>query len=211
MLTLDIKMKEILQVCRIVYKTDLVDFVEPCFTRLIRPSNQYYQNQWGLNNTGQNGGTSGIDIKAEAAWSITRGSNNISVAVLDEGIDLMHPDLQANLLMGYDATVNPPGGANGSPWANNAHGTACAGIIGAINNTIGVVGVASGCRIIPVRIAYDYYDDGYWTINDGWIIDGFKYARNAGADVISNSWGGGASSEAVTAEINNAVTQGRNG
>jgi subtilisin family serine protease len=211
MLTLDVKMKNILQVCRIVYKTGLVDFVEPCFTRQIRPFNQYYQNQWGLKNTGQNGGTSGIDIKAEATWSITRGNSNIKVAVLDEGVDLTHPDLQANLLTGYDATSGSPGGANGSPWANNAHGTACAGIIGAINNTIGIAGVASGCKIIPVRIAYDYYDDGYWTTDDEWIIAGFQYARNAGADVISNSWGGGPSSATITAEISDAVTQGRNG
>ncbi len=205
---LNVKLGDILQICRNLFESGLCEFAEPSFIREMKPHNEYYPNQWGLKNTGQYNGTANIDIKAEQAWNITRGSADIKVAVIDEGVDLTHPDLQANLLRGYDATVNPPSGAYGSPSADDAHGTACAGIIGAINNTIGIVGVASSSKIIPVRIAYGSY--GYWITNDDWIVDGIRYAwKTANADVISNSWGGGAVSATVNAEINDAVANGR--
>jgi len=59
----------------------------------------YAPRQWALNNTGQNppGGTPGVDIKAEAAWNITTGGTGAVVAVIDEGIQVNHPDLQANI------------------------------------------------------------------------------------------------------------------
>jgi subtilisin family serine protease len=208
--TLNVKLSDILRICRDLYESGLCEWAEPSFFREMKPHNAHYSDQWGLKNTGQYGGTTGIDINAEAAWAITQGSSNIKVAVIDEGVDLGHPDLQANLLPGYDATVNPPGGANGSPWANNAHGTACAGIVGAINNTVGVVGVASGCKIVPVRIAYDRYNNGDWTTNDDWVANGINYARQ-NADVLSNSWGGGTSSTKINNAINDAVTLGRGG
>jgi len=180
----------------------------------MKPYNTYYYQQWGLKNIGQFGGTSGIDIKAEPAWTITKGNANIKVAVIDEGVDLTHPDLQANILQGYDATVNMPGGTNGSSWGNNDHGTHCAGIVGSIDNTIGVVGVASGSKIVPIRIAYDslYYYGWQWVVKDAWIADGIHWAwNNANADVLSNSWGGGLQSSTIDSAIYNATTQGRGG
>ena len=51
------------------------------------PGDVGFANQWGLDNTGQNGGTPGADINAPAAWEITTGNPNIVVAVLDEGVD----------------------------------------------------------------------------------------------------------------------------
>jgi subtilisin family serine protease len=208
MLTLDIKMKDVLLLCRSLYETGTVEFAEPSFLREINLYNTNYSNQWGLKNTGQSGGTPGIDINIENAWNITRG-NGITVAVLDEGIDLTHPDLSANLITGYDATG---GSGNGAPQGDEAHGTACAGIIGAVNNTIGIVGVASSSHILPVRIAYTHYVNGQkrWT-EDSWAVNGIYHAWSTGADVLSNSWGGGSSSLTVNAEIQNAVTQGRNG
>jgi subtilisin family serine protease len=52
---------------------------------------------WGLKNTGQSFGTPGADIKAEQAWDLTTGNRGIVVAVNDEGIDVNHQDLQANI------------------------------------------------------------------------------------------------------------------
>jgi subtilisin family serine protease len=206
-INLNVEVGDVLSKARELFETDFFEFVEPSFLRQLQLHNTYYSNQWALKNTGQNGGTAGIDIHAEAAWNITQGSANIKIAVIDEGVDLTHPDLQANLLSGFDATG---GSTNGGAQGDEAHGTACAGIIGAINNTIGVVGVAPDCKIVPVRIGHRH-NGNVWT-EDTWIIAGIHYAwSTAQADVLSNSWGGGSPSTAVMAEINEATTQGRNG
>ena len=215
-LTLNTKLNDVLALTHTLFESGLCEFAEPSFLRLIQPANPYYGNQWGFNNTGQYGGNAGCDIKAPEAWNITKGSSNIKVAVVDEGVDLNHPDLYSNLLAGYDATDAYYGGADGSMTGGNHHGTACAGIIAAADNDIGVVGVAPACKIIPVRIAYTYYGMvGFmfqWITYDDWVADGIRYAwHDAGADVISNSWSWTSFSSTISAEIQNALTLGRNG
>jgi len=131
--------------------------------------------------------------------------------VLDVGVDLNHPDLHDNLLLpGFDATVNAPGGVNGSPLATDAHGTACAGIIAAVNNTIGIVGVAPNVRMIPIRIFY-HSPNGNLVYDATWAINGINHAwQIAQADVLSCSWHWGSSVVAITNAITNAATNGRN-
>ncbi|MDR1670891.1 MAG: S8 family serine peptidase [Alistipes sp.] len=209
----DVKLGDVLRICRKLSESGLYKNAEPSSFLELKSHNVYYGNQWGFNNTGQYGEIHDTDINVEQAWRITRGDSNIKVAVIDEGVDLGHIDLQANLLQGYDAIPSAynPGGANGSPYANNAHGTACAGIIGAINNTTGVVGVAPNCKIVPVRIAYDPEDGRGWISHEDWIADGIHYAwHTAKADVLSNSWGGSWSNK-ITDAIYDASTQGREG
>lgn len=170
--------------------------------------NEFYANQWGLNNTGQNGGTAGIDINAPEAWTLTRGCNDIRVAVIDQGVDLDHPDLAANLFPGFDATDGGDGGINGDCWGNDAHGTCCAGIIGAVNNTIGTIGVAHNCRIIPIRVTYTRNGNEIW--DDDWVVSAINHAwEDDGADVLSCSWRY-QNVVAINTEINNALTSGRN-
>ncbi|MDR0872624.1 MAG: S8 family serine peptidase [Prevotellaceae bacterium] len=212
LVNLKINIGEVLGLTRKLYESGLFEFVEPSLLSFVKPSNTYYSSQWGLKNTGQSGGTSGVDINAEAAWAITNGSNSIKVAVIDEGVDLTHPDLQANLLAGYDAVpaAESPGGANGSPYGNNAHGTACAGIIAALNNTIGIRGIASNVKILPVRIGYRVDGSNLLTTETLWIVNGINHTR-LNADVLSNSWKQSASSATITNAINNATTQGRSG
>lgn len=95
--------------------------------------------QWGL-----------AKIRAAEAWAITSGVSTISVAVIDEGVDLTHEDLSLKL-PGFDAY---DGDNNPQPNGNDAHGTACAGIVAAVrDNGRGGAGVAPGCRVLPVRIA----------------------------------------------------------
>lgn len=163
-----------------------------------------FSNQWGLNNTGQNGGTAGVDIKYCDAMTITQGSPNIIVAVVDEGVDLTHPDLQANIIGGFDATGN---GSNGAPTNTiTDHGTACAGIIGAIkDNNLGGSGVAPNCRIMPCKMDYGFVQ------TDEWLANCIDFAWQNGADVITNSWGGGQNNANINTAIQNALTQGRNG
>ena len=200
-----------------MYETGMCEYAEPSFIREVELANDRYPLQWGLNNTGQSGGTPGIDINAEQAWTITRGSTNIKVAVMDTGVDLTHPDLQANIWGGYDcAASGAPGGTNGGPWmagsSGNAHGTQSAGIIGAINNTIGVVGVASNCKIVPIRYGWIPNGSSFYATSDPGVASGFRYAwETAKVDVVHNGWGNGGASSETTEAISNAMTLGRNG
>ena len=103
-----------------------------------------------MKNTGQNGGKSGIDINVESAWAITTSSNNIRVAVIDDGVE-NHEDLNGRVLQGFT-----PLNANGfgTPTTQNVpgiiigHGEACAGIIAASHNTIGIAGVAPNVQLV---------------------------------------------------------------
>ena len=202
-----LKNGESVKTANLLYESGYFEHSQPSFARLMTNLNTYYTNQWGLNNTGQNGGTAGIDINAPEAWEITEGCDDIVVAVLDQGVDLDHPDVAGNLLAGYDATDGSDGAVNGDCSGDYAHGTCCASIVAAIDNSIGIKGVAPDCKIIPVRISkndYINYDDE--------ATEGMNYAWEvAEADIISCSWGGGSSSENLNDEISYALELGRNG
>jgi subtilisin family serine protease len=159
--------------------------------------------QWSLSNNGQRWGTAGMDLKALSAWGKVPATSNVTIAIIDEGVDLTHPDLMGKLVPGYDATGH---GSFGGPSGNEAHGTNCAGIAAALtNNSVGVAGVAANCKIMPVRIFYDN------STTDVWAADGISWAASHGADVLSNSWGGGTPSTLITNAIINAKTTGRGG
>lgn len=194
-----------------------IEFAEPNFIRLLKlnTNDPFFDNQWSLNNQGYLGGVIDADMDVVEAWQYSTGQN-VKVAVLDEGVDLTHPDLASNLLPGYDATGNNSLGAP-NKTNNDAHGTACAGIIAGVgNNNIGVAGVAYDSKIIPIRIGYSNGNplgDPYrfWITQDNWIMDGFNWAVQNGTDIISNSWTGGSESSGITNAILNAVNNGRNG
>jgi subtilisin family serine protease len=185
------------------YETGLFQNTEPAFMMhdLLNSTDALFNNQWGLRNTGQFGGIAGTDIRAEQAWAITTGSPNIRTAVLDEGFEMNHPDLAANVVgTGFNASS----GTVPSVIFGN-HGTACAGIVSAVqNNVIGVSGVAPNSRLISVSINFptSTYDQ---------LANGINWAWQNGADIISNSWGGGTPSAVFNTAINNALTQGRAG
>ncbi len=195
----------------IFHETGMFEYAAPSFIRMMKMhcvNDPLFDQQWGLQNTGQHGGTSGADIKACQAWGITKGRDDIVIAVLDSGVDLEHPDLVNNLLLGFDATGQ---GSEGGQQGNDAHGTACAGIIAAQgNNMEGVSGIAPNCKILPVRIAYNEMSDGTWTTDDIWMADGINWAWQNGADILSNSWGAGPV-PLITDAINNAFEHGRDG
>lgn len=114
-------------------------------------NNPLYTKQYNLHNTTSNS----IGINAEAAWEIASGLGvNVTIAVIDEGVDHNHEDL-SNVLDGFTG-CNPFG--KGDPDNTNSttkytHGVACAGIIGAANNDIGIRGIASNGKILPANIA----------------------------------------------------------
>ncbi len=173
----------------------------------------YFSDQWGLHNTGQNNGTSGIDIKATEAWdyiqnNIPSVSHTIKVAVIDDGVE-PHEDFYydggvCKVLNGYTAN----GDGTGRPRPNNAHGQCCAGIIGAVHNNIGVAGVAPYSLIVPIRI-----------LKNNMNIFKTKYISNAihkawndyDVDILSNSWGEIPENDMITKEIQKAIAYGRGG
>jgi len=163
--------------------------------------------QWSLENNKQLWGDSDADIDVEKGWKDTVGDPSVTIAILDEGVDLDHPDLEANLVPGYDATGL---GSQGGHSGNDAHGTNCAGIAAAVTeNGIGVAGIAHGASLMPVRIAYS--SGSFWITTDSWIADAFDWAWENGADILSNSWGGGTPSSVITNAIERAKDDGRDG
>jgi len=141
--------KSALEIANRLHQTGLFEFAEPNLLLFIQytANNAYFQYQWGLRNTGQSGGTPGVDIRAQQAWSITTGSPDVRVAILDAGVDLSHTSLTSSLIpgLGFDAT----GGGNSGNHSGYAHGTAVAGIVAARGN---IAGVAYRSTILPVHV-----------------------------------------------------------
>ncbi|WP_025743061.1 S8 family serine peptidase [Aquimarina pacifica] len=193
-----------LNLANIFYETGLFESTEPAFTYhdLIASDDTFFGNQWALLNTGQNEGTSGIDINAEQAWNLTTGSSDIKTAVFDHGIELDHPDL-VNRIHGTGFDAN-----NGTTPATvrGSHGTACAGIVSAEqDNNLGVSGVAPDSELISISINLRFSDTA------AQLASGFNWAWQNGADIISNSWGGYTPSSIIDDAIANAITNGRDG
>ena len=155
--------------------------VEPKLGRAV-PSDAGFQRQWHLLNTGQGGGVSGADANAPAAWDFTWGDKAITIAVIDDGFDLGHPDFAGDdkAIAPYDATERD---SNPSPETmQENHGTACAGVAVANRGGNGLsVGIAPDCSWMPIRHA--------GRIGDFEEALAFYHAYQNGADVISCSWG----------------------
>ncbi|HEU5181951.1 MAG TPA: choice-of-anchor D domain-containing protein [Candidatus Polarisedimenticolia bacterium] len=185
------------------------------------PDDPRYPALYGLHNTGQTGGTPGADIDAESAWNITTGDRRVVVAVIDTGIDYTHPDLAANIWTnpgeiagngldddnnGYVDDVHGYDFANddGDPMDDNFHGTHVAGTIGAIgDNSLGVVGVNWHVSLMALKFLGS---GGSGTDSDA--VRAVEYAKSMGADVLSNSWGGGGFSQTLLDAINAAAEGG---
>lgn len=145
-------------------------------------------------------------IRVPAAWKVTKGHEDIKVAVLDEGVDTSHPALRQSVVSERDFI-----GGNGNsamPGGDDAHGTACAGIVLSRDSTY--PGIAPGCSLIAARIAMDD-GSGHWVFDDFATADAIDWSWRQGAAVLSNSWGGGAPSDAISRAFARARTQGRGG
>ncbi|MCU0500428.1 MAG: S8 family serine peptidase [Anaerolineae bacterium] len=166
------------------------------------PTDPDFGQQWALSK-----------INAPAAWKVTTGIVTITIAIVDTGVDLEHPDLAAKLWInpgevpanGLDDDENGKiddihgwhffhsGAENAFVQDDNGHGTHVAGIAAAAtNNGIGVAGVAWGAQIMPVKVLDEY--------GNGWLSDvaaGIVYASDQGAKIINVSLGGSALSQTL--------------
>ncbi|WP_017716773.1 S8 family serine peptidase, partial [Kamptonema formosum] len=185
------------------------------------PNDPGYPQLWGLNNTGQSGGTPDADIDAPEAWDIQKGNPNLVIGVIDTGVDYNHPDLVGNIWQnpgeiagngidddkngyiddtrGWDFAYN-----DNNPMDGQGHGTHVSGTIaGKGNNGVGVTGVAWNAKIMPIK----FLDDtGSGLISNA--ILAINYATAQGVKLTNNSWGGGDYSQALYDAINTAGQQG---
>jgi subtilisin family serine protease len=145
-------------------------------------------------------------IRLSTAWKISKGASSVRVAVLDEGVDTSHPALKAAVVAERDFIGD--NGNSAMPDGNDAHGTACAGIILARGSK--APGLAPKCSLVAARIAMDD-GSGNWVFDDYATADAIDWCWRNDAAVLSNSWGGGAPSDAISRAFGRARTQGRGG
>jgi subtilisin family serine protease len=196
-----------------------VEYVEPNYIYYLDetiPNDPYIYLQWGLNNTGQSGGTVDADIDAPEAWDIFTGNYDVIVAVIDSGIDYSHVDLAQNIWI--NAGEIPNNGIdddgngyiddyrgwnfysnNNNPMDTLGHGTHVSGIIGAVgDNGIGISGVCWNVKLMALKIVPDTASE----------ISAIDYAISMGANVINASWGGPSYSGPLLSAISRAQANG---
>jgi len=175
------------------------------------PFDPFYSYQFWLRNTSTRNGVP-INIDVERAWDLTKGTEAIRVAIIDDGIDINHPEYSFRNAQYYDsfqgaACADGQPGSAANPCAGDVHGTHVAGVLTAPHNSIGVAGVAPNVYLVFARIFRDRRANSTaeiaYAISWSW--------QSANADVISNSWGGGLPDNGITNAINNATARGRAG
>ncbi|RUM64024.1 MAG: hypothetical protein DSZ05_07950 [Sulfurospirillum sp.] len=190
--------KETLSLCEAITQERGIKFAHPNFLlkkRVRQITDHYYKREWHLNNRSH----PGADIDVKKAWQYTKGEGVIA-AIIDEGIDIAHEDLKANII-GF-ANYDDPDSNYPDSKTGNWHGTACAGLLAAAENGIGVVGVAPKTKLYAVR-----YSD-----NDiAQDIKAFNDLMQKGVDIISNSWGSYTNLDAYNEIFKTLATRGRNG
>ncbi|MET0944412.1 MAG: S8 family serine peptidase, partial [Flavobacterium sp.] len=158
--------------------------------------------QWHYDNTGQTGYPNGSDVNLFKAWDVVKGNPNIIISIHDQGVDVEHPDLKANIwtnlaelngVAGVDDDANGyTDDIHGWNFDKNSgkidpepHGTHVAGTVAAVNNNnIGVAGVAGGSgnndgsKIMSTQ-----------TLGGGSFEESYIYAADNGAVISQNSWG----------------------
>lgn len=136
-------------------------------------------------------------IKAPQAWQITTGSSEVKIALLDTGVEFTHPDLKANLNLNLSKNLL---NEKLPPTDDNGHGTAIAGIIGAVgNNGLGITGLNWKVNLLVYKVLNS---QGYGSIDK--IIKGINLAKANGAKIVNLSFGGENDSQALRETIQEA-------
>ncbi len=212
-----------------------IEYIEPNYiinlssVKGSTPTDAMFGKQWGMVNTGKNGGifspgVAGEDINVAKAWEITKGSTGsatVKIAVIDTGVDYNHPDLKSQMDVNT-AELNGKAGVDddgngfvddvygydfsnkdGDPADGHGHGTHCAGVIGASHNSVGVAGVMANVKIVAIKFLSD---KGSGETIDA--ISAIDYAIKRKVQVMSNSWGGGEKEQSLLDAITAAEEAG---
>ena len=207
-----------------------VESAEADFVVRAVTNDQFYGLLYAINNTGQvvasQSGTFDADMDVAEAWSLSIGDPDLVIAVIDDGVEYTHPDINDQMwvnpgevvdgvdndgngyvddIFGYDFYSNDsdPYDDNNINTEQGGHGTHVAGTICAEgNNSIGIVGVVQQCRIMALRFLGP---QGGYTSD---AISAVNYAVGKGVRLSNNSWGGGDYSMSLYLAIQSAGNQG---
>ena len=214
----------IFEITREIAHLPYVDWAEPNFIakpqKMFTPNDPLYNQQWHLNNTGQNNALVDADVDAPEGWNLSKGNGTV-IAIYDDGVQLNHPDLRiwsnpgesgngkenngfdddgngyTDDFQGWDFRDNDNNPDTTDP--DDRHGTAVAGVAGAKgNNGLGVSGSAMDAVILPLRMNFEAPSPcSDWA-------DAMRYAGKY-ADVVNNSWGGGSCTNLLDSAIYDVV------
>ena len=204
------------------------------FEKHFIPNDPRFNNQWHLRNLGQSGGVADADSDVDLAWDVNQGgSSSIVVAVIDDGVQSTHPDLNVWINPAEIAADGIDNDGNGwvddingwnfvtltnasDPTGSDAHGTAVAGVAAARgNNNLGVAGAAYNSRVMSIKV---FHDNSVAALDD--FASALLYAAGITADgrgtwragdLVNNSWGGGGPFPSMNAALAIGVVEGRNG
>ncbi len=209
-------------------ETEEVIFASPNFVSQFRREAvpKIKTEEWHLDNNGAGGAKKGEDVDAQEAWQITTGKRAIVVAVLDDGVDIDHPNLKPRLWRnpdkhaldkhGRDYFLPPddPGFNNPRPkifhspfdetQLNDIHGTCCAGVACAGGAPSGSHGIAPSCRLLSLKI---FHGEELAPVEA--IADAIRFAA-LNADILSCSWTGPQAPDIIEA-LADAARLGRGG
>ncbi|ODA41183.1 S8 family serine peptidase [Desulfosporosinus sp. BG] len=135
------------------------------------PTDPLFKDQWSM-----------VSGDVQGAWDMGATGQGVTIAVIDTGVALNHPDLKDNLVPGYNAITQSE--AQVSIQDNNGHGTHVAGIAAAEKNDVGIVGVAYQAKIMPIKVMNSTGEG-----NDDVIADGIVWAADHGAKILNLSFG----------------------
>lgn len=227
--------KDIKDICKEYEKNNNVDFAEPDFIgeaagektyELIKPNDEFFNRQWGLDNDGSirttvgKQGRAGADMNVLKGWEVETGSENVIVAIMDSGSKLDHPDLEGRFWINTGETKNGRDDdgngfvddVNGWNFAyensnvrdDGGHGTNISGTIAAkTDNAIGYAGIDQHCKIMICKNLDDENLGEY-----SWWSASLYYAANNGAKVINMSEGGYDYSKTLNTAIDYAYEAG---
>jgi thermitase len=168
---------------------ELLLLIPDASASIVTPNDPLLKSQWGW-----------FDVYADRAYNTSYHGQNITVAVLDTGVDTNHPDLKANLILGRNFVT----GEDPTNYSDTVgHGTMVAGIIAAVaNNSIGIAGVAPLVKIMPLKVLDP--TGSFFNIDQA-----IAYAIANGANVINMSFGSNSTLDPATQnEIHLAYSQG---
>ncbi len=161
-----------------ILKEKIVEYCHPELVQERRFKAPPHSLQWHLAKTKIKGQVVDNHVNIEKAWAITRGKG-ITVAIIDDGVDINHPEFSGRIVHPFDATEN---NEDPRPKTNeDSHGTACAGMACAAGLKDGASGTAPEANLMPIRLR-----SGLGSMSEA---NAFVWAADHGADVISCSWG----------------------